>query len=206
MRLSKQAIVGRFHKIPALRFEDQRLTSCGELVVLQALFQHLDLASRLKGCFRHLSSSGAYGARRIVLVLIVHLVLGFRRLRDIDYYRDDPAVQRVLGLRRLPDVATVSRTLKQIDARSVGSLRQLVRQLVLEGLQRERLPRVTADFDGSGCRPRPMPRGPPSASTPDTRGSAATTRCSAPPPRPASSSTCTIDPAARMTATAPTTS
>ena len=35
------------------------------------------------------------------------LLLGFRRLRDVDYYRDDPVVLRLLGLRRLPDVATL---------------------------------------------------------------------------------------------------
>jgi hypothetical protein len=30
--------------------------------------------------------------------LIVHLLLGFRRLRDIDYYADDPIVKRVVGV------------------------------------------------------------------------------------------------------------
>ena len=149
MRLSKQAVVARLHKIPTLRFEDQRLTSFAGVVVLQALFQHLEMASRLKSCFRHLTTTGAYGAWRIVLLLIVHLLLGFRRLRDVDYYRDDPLVQRLLGLRRLPDVATVSRTLKQIDGRSVAAMRQLVGDLVLAGLQREQFPRLTADFDGS---------------------------------------------------------
>ena len=149
MRLNKQEVVGRFHKIPALRFEDQRLTSFGGVIVWQALFQHLGLAVRLKGCFRHLKDSGAYGAGRIVLLLIVHLLLGFRRLRDVDYYRDDPLVQRLLGLRRLPDVATISRTLKGMDRRSVEAMRHLVRSLVSDGLQREQFSRLTCDFDGS---------------------------------------------------------
>ena len=34
----------------------------------------------------------------LVMMLVVHLVFGFRRLRDRDYYRDDPLVQRLLGL------------------------------------------------------------------------------------------------------------
>jgi len=149
VRLSKQEVVARFHKIPALRFEDQRLTSFGGLIVLQALFQHLGLAARLTGCFRHLKGSGAYGACRIVLLLVVHLLLGFRRLRDVGYYRDDPLVKRLLGLRRLPDVGTISRTLKAMDCRSVAAMRQLVRSLVSEGLQREQFSRLTSDFDGS---------------------------------------------------------
>src|SRR5690606_5332242 len=45
-----------------------------------------------------------YRPHVLVLMLVVHLLLGFRRLRERDYYRDDPLVQRVLGLRRLPDV------------------------------------------------------------------------------------------------------
>jgi hypothetical protein len=52
----------------------------------------------------------------VILLLIVHLLLGFRRLRELDYYRDDPIVLRLMGLRRLPDVATISRALLQIDA------------------------------------------------------------------------------------------
>lgn len=42
-------------------------------------------------------------------------------LRDSRCYRDDPPVKRVLGLKRLPDVAMISRMLKHADARSVKS-------------------------------------------------------------------------------------
>ncbi len=149
MKFSKQAILARFHKIPKVQFEDQRLTSFGGVIVFQVLFQLLELPSRLKHCFRHLGRSGIYGVHRIVLLLIVHFLLGFRRLRDVDYYRDDPLVQRLLGLRRLPDVATISRTLKDMDRTGVEELRQLTRSLVVEGLQRQQFPRLTCDFDGS---------------------------------------------------------
>ena len=149
MKFSKQAIRARFHKVPEIRFEDQQLTSFGGLIVFQSLFQLLELPSRLKHCFRHLRRSGIYGVHRVVLLLIVHFLLGFRRLREVDYYRDDPLVQRLLGLRRLPDVATISRTLKDMDHTGVEHLRQLTRGLVVEGLQRQAFPRLTLDFDGS---------------------------------------------------------
>ena len=115
MKLSKQAILGRFHKMPILHFEDQQLTSFGGVIVFQVLFKRLELKVRLKRCFQHLNGSSIFGVHRIVLLLIVHLLLGFRRLREVDYYRDDPMVLRLLGLRRLPDVATISRTLAQLD-------------------------------------------------------------------------------------------
>ncbi len=148
MEFSKQAILARFHKMPVIRFEDQQLTSFGGVVVFLALFQRLDLKPRLKQCFQHLKGSPIFGPHRIVLVLIVHLLLGFRRLRDVDYYRDDPLVQRLLGLRRLPDVATISRALSAMDRESVEQVRQFSSALVIEGLQRELFPRLTLDFDG----------------------------------------------------------
>ena len=149
MKSSKAQILAKFHKIPVLRFEDQELTSFSGLLVFQQLFYRIQLKQRLKACFAHLKLSPIFGRHLVVLLLIVHLLLGFRRLREVDYYRDDPIVLRLMGLRKLPDVATICRALAQMDAEGVEQVRQLSRGLVLEGLQREELPRVTLDFDGS---------------------------------------------------------
>jgi hypothetical protein len=67
----------------------------------------------------------------------------------VDYYRDDPLVLRLLGLRKLPDVSTISRSLSQMETKAVGNLRELSRTLVIEGLKRTRFVRITLDFDGS---------------------------------------------------------
>ena len=115
MKFSKQQIVARFHKIP--------LTSFGGVIVFQALFQHLKLKTRLKDCFQHLNGSRIFGAHRIVLWLIVHLLLGFRRLRDVDYYRDDPMVLRLLEMERMPNVSTVSRSLSAMDDKAIHALK-----------------------------------------------------------------------------------
>ena len=149
MKFSRAAIHRKTHRIPAIKFEDQRLTSFAGLVVFQALFSHIGLKQQLSGCFRHLSVSPIFGHGVIVLLLIVHLLLGYRRLQDMRYYQDDPMVRRLLGLERLPDVATVSRTLAGMDERSVTQLRQLNRQRVLDQLSRLQLARITLDFDGS---------------------------------------------------------
>lgn len=90
-----------------------------------------------------------FGHHLVVMLLVVHLLLGFRRLRAVDYYRDDPLVLRILGLRKIPDVSTISRTLSSMDSQSVDNVRVMSRSLVLQGLQREGLPRITLDFDGS---------------------------------------------------------
>jgi hypothetical protein len=107
------------------------------------------LKNKLKKCFSHLKVSPIFGHHLIVILLVVHLLLGFRRLREIDYYRDDPLVLRLMGLKRLPDVSTISRSLSQMDAQSIGNIRRLSRSFLINGLQREQFPRLTMDFDGS---------------------------------------------------------
>jgi hypothetical protein len=83
------------------------------------------------------------------MLLMVHLVLGFRRLREIDYYRDHPLVLCLLSLRKHPDVSTISRALSQMETEGVDKLRALSLSLVVEELQREQFARLTLDFDGS---------------------------------------------------------
>ena len=93
--------------------------------------------------------SPIFGHGTIVMLLIVHLLIGYRRLSDLRYYQDDPMVQRLLGLKRLPDVATVSRTLDGLDKTAVREYRTLSRSLVLDRLKALAPARLTLDFDGS---------------------------------------------------------
>ena len=149
MKFSRSEIHRKTHRIPSLRFEDQQLTSFSGLVLFQGLFARLGLLDRLRQCFRHLGVSPIFGYAKCVLLLVVHLLLGYRELRDMRYYADDPLVKRVLGLRRLPDVATLSRALAGADAQSVQRLAALLRAMVLERLTGLGVERVTLDFDGS---------------------------------------------------------
>ena len=149
MKISKSSVEWKARALPEIRFEDQKLTSFAGLIVLQPLLERLDLKRRLQGCFKHLRVSPIFGHANIVMLLIVHLILGYRRLSDLRYYNDDPMVQRMLGLKRLPDVATVSRGLARHDKQSVEHMRAVSRTLVLDRLALLSLSRVTLDFDGS---------------------------------------------------------
>jgi hypothetical protein len=146
--LSRPQVVAPVHAIPELRFEDQRLTSFSGLVIFQVLFQRLRLKQRLATAMADVRAA-AYRPQNLVMMLVVHLLLGFRRLRERDYYRDDPLVQRVLGLQRLPDVSTWTRGLAEMTTSNIEGVRALNRDLVTERLREEKLPRVTVDFDGS---------------------------------------------------------
>jgi len=149
VKSSKVEIMSREHKIPEIRFEDQRLTSFAGLIVFQGLFKQLAIKQKLQNCFSHLKVSPIFGHHLIALCLIVHLLLGYRKLRDMDYYRDDPMVKRLLGVTRLPDVSTVSRALARVDQQSVEKIRRLNRNWVLERLIVTGFSRLTLDFDGA---------------------------------------------------------
>lgn len=151
VKSSKAEIRAAFHKIPRLRFTAERtLTSYAGLVLVQALIAKLKLKARLSACFATVRKHAIYGPASIVMLVVVMIMLGCRRLRDLDYCREDPMLARVAGLRRLPDVATLSRTLAACDDRSIDALREsALRGLVLDRLAAQRFARVTVDFDGS---------------------------------------------------------
>ena len=152
MKSKRSDVLKKSHKIPEIRYENQEapsLTSFAGLVIYQKLFDRLGIKSRLAQRLGHISGSATYGAARVFLWLIVHLLLGYRHLSDRDFYSDDPLVKRLLGLAQLPDTSTISRTLGEFNEDAVKNLREYLRQLVLERLLIEQLPRVTLDFDGS---------------------------------------------------------
>lgn len=149
MKHSRAELHCKTHKIPNLQFDDQALTSFSGLVVFQSLFAKLAIKERLGRCFSHLGTGSVFGYPVIVLSLVVHLLLGFRRLRECESYQDDPMVQRLLGLTQLPDVATLSRYLAQCDATSVKKYLCLIWDLVVERVRTLGLSRLTLDLDGS---------------------------------------------------------
>jgi Transposase DDE domain group 1 len=149
MKISKSEVRWKARALPEIRFEDQQLTSFARLVVFQPLLEQLQVKRRLAECFTHLKVSPIFGHGTIAMLLIVHLLIGYRRLQDLRFYEDDPMVRRILGLRRLPDVATLSRTLDGLDPQAVKAQRTVSRSIVLDRLAQLALPRVTLDFDGS---------------------------------------------------------
>lgn len=149
MKLRRSDVRRQVHVLPVIKFEKHSLTSHAGLVVFGQLFAILELKDRLQACFRHLADGKIFRPATMFLQLIVHLLLGFRELREARAYRDDPLVQHLLGLERLPDVATLSRMLASADAASVEKLRKLLREMIFARLASLGLARITLDFDGS---------------------------------------------------------
>lgn len=148
MRSRKTNICSKVHKIPEIKFEDQKLSSYSGLIIFQKLFLSIELKNILKRCFSHLQVNSFYGLHNISLLLICHLLMGFKRVRARDLYFDDPIVKRVAGLRSIPDVATISRSLSLVDDAAISKMRDSNQDLVLKRVEQESLKTVTLDFDG----------------------------------------------------------
>ena len=65
-----------------IRFDEKaQLTSYAGLVLFQQLFVSLKLDERLRDVFAELPGKGGYDADRLLKLLVIHLLLGWRRLR-----------------------------------------------------------------------------------------------------------------------------
>ena len=151
MKLSRKRANCKGHARPTLRFESHQLTAFGGIVVLQDLFGKLNVMDRLKDVFHRRQAGKIYRPQKLFLQLILHLLLGFRSLRDVTCYQDDPLVQRVLGMQCVVGASTLSRMLQGVSDGEVKALRRLMAGQVLERLSVLPLPRITLDFDGSVC-------------------------------------------------------
>jgi hypothetical protein len=132
-----------------LRFECHQLTAFSGLVILQEFFARLKLMDRLRDAFPSRQVGKVYRPQKLFMQLIVHLLLGFRSLRDVACYQDDPLVQRILGVNTVANPSTISRMLRDTTDAEVRSLRRVMSSQVLQRLQVTALPRITLDFDGS---------------------------------------------------------
>ena len=120
MKHGRADVRGKARPGLGIRFEPQGPTSYSGPVVFQHLFPLLGVGERLRVCFRHLRTNPIYDHHVVMMLLTVHLIIGHRRLRDMDSYRDDGMVKRILGPERLPDVSTVSRSLAATDEKKVS--------------------------------------------------------------------------------------
>lgn len=149
MKHTKSGLHRKYHSLPHIQFEQQKLTSFAGLILFQPLFSLLRIKERLAACFAHLPHNPVFGYASILLLLITHFLLGFRRIREMRFYQNDPLVARFLGLTQLPDFSSLCRLLRDADAKCVRRLRRLLSALVLGRLRKEHFTRITVDFDGS---------------------------------------------------------
>lgn len=148
-KVSISDVRSKAYSVPTLRFDEQKLTSFSGLVIIQQLFTTIGLKKQIACCFKAANRHSIYTMSSCVLMLVVHLLLGYRQFRHMDYYRDDPLVCRITGLHRFPNVSTLTRQLATTAPGEQLAMQSMSTNLVLARLVKLALHRVTVDFDGS---------------------------------------------------------
>ncbi len=148
VRLRKADLQRRINGQLTLRYEAGGLTSFAGLELVGRLIRRLDLRALLKGVEKTLPRSD-FGAARLSLLVLAMLIAGARRVRHVAYLRDDPLVERLCGLRRLPTWHTLGRWLRGFDGDGVEALLEVNEHLVADAIGRSGVRRLTLDVDGS---------------------------------------------------------
>ena len=148
MRLSRTDLRRRINGDLSLRYEASGLTSFAGLELIARFLRALDFKKQLRRIQTRLPASD-FGSVPMVLLVLVMLITGARRVRHVGYVAGDPLVERVCGLGRMPSQHTLGRWLRSFDDAGVRALHGVNERLVGEMIGRSDLRRLTLDVDGS---------------------------------------------------------
>jgi len=132
-----------------IEFASQDITAFGGLELIGRYFRLIELHRRVQAVFARYGLGGDYRAIDMILVMVVLILVGGRRLDHLNYLCEDPLVKRFCGLLRLPRERSVARWLKRFTHKSLQALVELNSQMVCEAIEKEKLGRLTLDIDGS---------------------------------------------------------
>ncbi len=106
---SQADVRGKVGTALGVGFESQNLTSCSGLILFQRFLSLVGIKERPWGCFHHPQGRPVYSHHVIMMLLVVQLIIGRRRFRDVEYYRDDEMLKRLYNVRWHPRAQSHSR-------------------------------------------------------------------------------------------------
>lgn len=149
MRLSRADFFSPCKSFLKIEFAAQDITAFGGLELMRRYLALIELGGRVRKVFARYQIGGDYRSIDMILVILVLILVGGRRLDHLNYICDDPLVQRFCGLLRLPRERSVARWLKRFTHNSLRALVELNSQIVYEAIEKQSLARLTFDIDGS---------------------------------------------------------
>lgn len=149
MRLSRADFQGSCKSFLKIEFARQDITAYGGLELVRRYLALIGLARRVRTVLASYEVGGDYRAIDMILVILVLIMVGGRRLDHLNYVCDDPLVKRFCGLLRLPRERSVSRWLKRFTHKSLMALVEINSDIVSEAIEKQSLARLTIDVDGS---------------------------------------------------------
>jgi Transposase DDE domain group 1 len=127
----------------------QDISAFGGLELLGRYLALIELGRKVRTVFARYEMGGDYRPIDMILVIVVLLLVGGRRLDHLSYVCEDPLVKRFCGLWRLPRQRSVARWLKRFTHDSLRALVELNSQMVFEAVKQQSVARLTIDIDGS---------------------------------------------------------
>ena len=125
------------------------LTGRGGLICFAELLRRTGFSSWVERYFPKPGSNRGYGQAEVVTLWMLMLHEGARCLEDVRHIREDKALRKLLGLRRLPSADMLGDWLRRLGKDEVGikALVKVNRRLLGWALGRCR--RVTLDIDAT---------------------------------------------------------
>ena len=149
MRLSRADFHSSCKSFFKIEFASQDITAFGGLELIRRYFRLIELGRTVRSVFARYDVGGDYRAIDMILVIVVLLLAGGRRLDHLNYLCEDPLVKRFCGLLRLPRERSVARWLKRFGHKSLEAWVEINSQIVCAAIEKEKLGRLTLDIDGS---------------------------------------------------------
>jgi DDE family transposase len=149
VRLSRADFSSSCKSFSKIEFAAQDITAFGGLELMRRYLALVDMGGRVRRAFDHYQIAGDYRCIDMILVILVLILVGGRRLDHLSYICEDPLVKRFCGLLRLPRERSVARWLKRFTHDSLQALVELNSQIVSEAVDKQALARLTLDIDGS---------------------------------------------------------
>lgn len=149
MRLSRADFSSPCKSFLKIEFAPQDITAFGGLELMRRYLALIELGRRVRTVFARYDVGGDYRSIDMILVIVVLILVGGRRLDHLNYVCDDPLVKRFCGLLRLPRERSVARWLKRFTQKSLRALVEINSQMVCEAIEKQSLARLTLDIDGS---------------------------------------------------------
>ena len=149
MRLSRADFYSPCKSFLKIEFAAQDITAFGGLELMRRYLALIDLGGRVRAVFDRYEVGGDYRCIDMVLVILVLILVGGRRLDHLNYVCEEPLVKRFCGLLRMPRERSVARWLKRFTHKSLRALVELNSQIVYEAIEKQLLARLTLDIDGS---------------------------------------------------------
>ena len=149
MRLSRTDFHSSCKSVFKIEFASQDITAFGGLELIRRYFRLIQLGRTVRSVFARYDVGGDYRAIDMILVIVVLILAGGRRLDHLNYVCEDPLVKRFCGLLRLPRERSVARWLKRFGHKSLEALVEINSQIVWAAIEKEKLGRLTLDIDGS---------------------------------------------------------